>query len=46
MVDELFNRAWLAPVAKEAEAVAHQAPDQPIDPATWHGLPMPEQIWD
>jgi hypothetical protein len=21
-------------------------PDQPIDPATWRGLPMPEQIWD
>jgi DinB superfamily len=22
------------------------APDRPIDPATWQGLPMPEQVWD
>jgi hypothetical protein len=22
------------------------APDGPIDPATWVGLPMPEQVWD
>ena len=22
------------------------APDHPIDPATWQGLPMPEKVWD
>ena len=22
------------------------APDGPIDPATWKGLPMPEKVWD
>ena len=22
------------------------APDRPIDPATWQGLPMPEKVWD
>lgn len=22
------------------------APDRPIDPATWVGLPMPEKVWD
>ena len=22
------------------------APDRPIDPATWAGLPMPEKVWD
>jgi hypothetical protein len=22
------------------------APDGPIDPATWQGLPMPEKVWD
>jgi hypothetical protein len=22
------------------------APHQPIDPATWVGLPMPEKVWD
>jgi hypothetical protein len=24
----------------------HIAPDRPIDPATWQGLPMPEKVWD
>jgi len=24
----------------------HIAPERPIDPATWNGLPMPEKVWD
>jgi lysophospholipase L1-like esterase len=31
MIDELFNRAWAKPLAKDAGMVAHPLPAQPLD---------------
>ncbi len=35
MIDELFSRAWAAPLAAGAKAVPHAAPAAPLDPLSY-----------
>ena len=35
MIDELFNRAWKTPLAKDAASAAHPVPAQPLDPLNY-----------
>lgn len=35
MIDELFNRAWAAPLAADVKLQAHPLPPQPLDPLNY-----------